>query len=95
MAVKIPYINPVRFQKEDTEINYTDKFPFQDNMRLREEYQRGMYPVSYYPDFLINQTIYIQVRTDTRFTTGDARITLPSGSSVNMTITDVTPTLFL
>lgn len=94
MATYIPYINPIRFQKIDTTIDYVDVFPSSDNMRLQESYQRGVYPVSYYPDFLINKEISVIVYSNVPAYAISKVIILPDSSTVSATLTDITPAVY-
>ena len=93
MAVKIPYINPFRFQKIGTEIDNDTIFPSFDNMRLNTRYQRGIYPIpsGYNPDHLINKEFSVIVSTNIPAFGFTKTVILPNGSIVGATLTDITP----
>ena len=68
MATIIPYINPIRLRPRSTTIDYTNNLPRFDLMTQREQYQRGVYPANYYPQFIIGEEIQILVFDDVNVT---------------------------
>lgn len=92
----IPEHNPIRGRlindgSFNIEIDYVNRLPQFSLMKPNVKYQAGIYPSepNVFPDFKINETIYLQIQTETAPT---AFITTSDGSiSTTMTRLDITP----
>lgn len=93
MSQLIPYMSPLRFYTYEDSINYLEFPPNIDKMMPNIEYQRGVYPGTYYPGFNINQTISIEIHTDQEILSAEL-LNLDTSVSQPMTITDITPAVW-
>lgn len=96
--LEIPAANPFVFNLanlngSNVEIDYEDYLPVTALMRLNTQYQAGIYPPEpdFYPDWLINEQIAIQIRGDI---TSAAAIIYGPGVGASMTQTTITPSGF-
>ena len=87
----IPEINPIRLNSlTASQINNTTIVARPDLMLLNTEYQRGIYAVEdYYPDWVKNRELSLQIEAESNNVL--AVIIQPSGVSIKMTQTDITP----
>ena len=63
--LNIPYSNQLKYHTRTRDINYTDRLFMFDKMYLREQYQRGVYPLeNLYPNFVVGEELKIQYYYD-------------------------------
>jgi len=76
-------------------IDYNIQYPTVDKMRIGTTYQTNVNSVSSYPDFPVNKTMYLQLQANLP-NTGllSVRLQQPDSTTVNPTITNITPTGF-
>lgn len=60
MSIYIPHMNPVRYRKQSTVIDYSTIWPNYENISQRVNYYVGMNASQYYKDFIINSPISVQ-----------------------------------
>jgi hypothetical protein len=92
MATIIPYTNPIRIRDiRNNRIDYVDVLPRFDLMTQREDYQRGITAQkNYRADWLVNNTLELEIYTDSNITSISATIRTPDGSYA-MNKIDITP----
>jgi hypothetical protein len=61
MSTVFPRSSQLKYQHVTKDIDYVNRLPVPDKMRLNEYYQKGIYPANYYPDFDINAQNEIQI----------------------------------
>ena len=93
-TIIFPQANPFRVLGNDINLNsidYANTMPRSGLMALNQEYQKGEYAVNYYPDWIINEQIKMQVWAKT---SGDilARLLDENGTFVkSCTVTNISP----
>lgn len=55
-------MNPLRFYEPAQLPNFLTRFPHMDNVSIKNKWIEGIYPGSFYKDFLINKQISLQFR---------------------------------
>ena len=91
MALTISKANPLRFRPMYYNyIDYNNYYPKFDLMQFGEEHQRGIYPVTYYPKFPLNDTITIQIKDDLHICVATV-VNAVTGARTTMTESVVTP----
>ena len=94
--MKCPIINPIKFYDSTAMPNWSTRYPNPDNTTQRTEYISGLSPVSYYKEYLVDQTIYLQFAKEV----GDATTltvkkynesTYAYETNTTVTPTDITP----
>lgn len=90
MSVTIPLMNPIRFYRPADTPNFSSKFPVFDNVTQRTQTQQGLYPASWYKDYIVNKEIQLQFRVS-GLSDENITVTEPNGDIQLLTPTDISP----
>ena len=90
MSIISADMNPIRFYNQANEPDFTDIFPNNENIILRQKYIEGIYPVNWYKDHLIDKAVNLQFQID-GLSDLSMSVYAPSGSVINVAPTDITP----
>ena len=89
-TIEVKIINPYRCRNLNLDIDYNNRFPFEDYEDLQEQYQRGVYPSGYVGDWVLGKKIGFQVVLNTSLAGFTQRVITPSGIKA-VTRTNITP----
>jgi hypothetical protein len=87
-------MNPLRFKRRGTDINYQTRLPRYDLMERGVQYQKGIHvKKDYYPDHMNGaESLRFEIITNTAARFIQAILYQPDGTTRNFTITEITPT---